>query len=214
MCIIKMCTKPQRHWFFVKTTNHKIAMPARTVSGPAGFCFCLFCVSALFHCDVPSPNDVWRILVQSYQKLLLHSHTWVAPGEWFLENGTMMNHEPWSLEKNFKIQSYSIDVHQAELRKHKRYQMMLQLEYARPAPKRSWSSSWPKNVATAKSTNRRGSNAATRGELWTDLKMTNQHTEIKAKRRKKTCEMMWDCTKSRPSSDLIWPKHLPHCEPS
>ena len=36
MCIIKMRTKPQRHWFFVKTTKHIIAMPARTVSGPAG----------------------------------------------------------------------------------------------------------------------------------------------------------------------------------
>lgn len=66
------------------------------------------CVSALFRYDVPSPNDVWQILVQSYQKLLLHSHTWVAPGKDSSKmepSWTMMNHEPWILEKNFKIHS-------------------------------------------------------------------------------------------------------------
>lgn len=72
----------------------------------------------------------------------------------------------------------------------------------------------------------KGSYAATRGELWTNLKMTDQHTaEVKAKWRKKQTvawEMTWGyipanplkSPKSPPSSDLTWPKHLPHCEPS
>ena len=134
---------------------------------------CFFCESALFRYDVPSPNDVWQILVQSYQKLLLHSHTWVARGEWFLKNGTMMNHDEPRTMKPWKELQDSIGVCQVELRKHNiskdikrccNWNTHVQHQKGHGvAP--DGKTSQPRSPHISK-----GSYAATRGELWTDQK--------------------------------------------
>ncbi len=57
-------------WIFVKATKHKIAMPARTVSGPAG-CFCTIWQQSqpapvkrlLFRCSKSNPIPKMRSLI-------------------------------------------------------------------------------------------------------------------------------------------------------
>ena len=184
---------------------------------------CFFCVSALFRYDVPSPNDVWQILVQSYQKLLLHSHTWVAPGKdsskmepWW----TMMNHEPWILEKNFKIQSVCAKSNYENTKDIKRYcNWNTHVQHQKGhgvAP--DGKTSQPRSPHISK-----GSYAATWGELWTDLKNDRSaYCRNQGKVTKEANGGMGDdvrlhtskSPKSPPSSDLTWPKHLPHCQPS
>ena len=124
--------------------------PTILVSAPSCYLFLLCVSSASLWCAFSK----WRMtdscpIVSEIVAALSYLS---GSGEWFLENGTMMNHdEPWTMNPWKELQD-SIGVCQVELRKHKRYQKILQLEYARPAPKRSWSSSWWNNVATAKST--------------------------------------------------------------
>lgn len=173
---------------------------------------CFFCVSALFRYDMPSPNDEWQILVQSYQKLLLHSHTWVAWGEWFLENGTMMNHdEPWWTMKPWKELQDSIDENTKDIKRYCNWNTHVQHQKGHGvAP--DGKTSQPRSPQS-------------KGKLCCYPRWTDQHAEIKAKWRKKQT-VAWEMTsgmgndvrlhtsKSPPSSDLTWPKHLPHCEPS
>lgn len=136
---------------------------------------------------------------------------------------TMMNHEPWSLEKNLKIQSMCTKSNYENTKDIKRYcNWNTHVQHQKGhgvAPDGKTPQPRSPHISN-------GSYAANRGELWTDLK--NDRSAYCKNQGKVTKEAYSGNSgmgndvrlhtskspKSPPSSDLTWPKHLPHCQPS